>query len=98
MQSQGKGQEKELQVDKCEVVGTCDPEVNPNQLYEREPRANLFVQLYPIQKQALSTEHLRENVHLRPRVDSIASMLRVRQCAVDAIHDYFRVRPDSSQG
>ena len=27
VQSQGKGQAKELQVDKCEVVGTCDPEV-----------------------------------------------------------------------
>jgi len=27
VQSQGKGQAKELQVDKCEIVGTCDPEV-----------------------------------------------------------------------
>ena len=27
MQSRGTGQAKELQVDKCEVVGTCDPEV-----------------------------------------------------------------------
>ena len=84
-------------MDKCEVVGTCDPEVVFSNRHEsRKLQANVFVQKYPIQKQALSTEHLRDHVHLRPRVDSIASMLRVRQCAMDAIHDYFRVRVGSS--
>ncbi|KAL4261814.1 Asparagine-tRNA ligase [Pleurotus pulmonarius] len=33
---------------------------------------------YPIQKQALSTEYLRTNVHLRARTDKIASTLRLR--------------------
>lgn len=81
-------------MDKCEVVGTCDPGVISSTCSRYKPYADLFIQAYPIQKQTLSTEYLRDHVHLRPRVDPIASILRVRQCALDAIHGYFRVRPN----
>ncbi|KAG6810903.1 hypothetical protein H0H87_010712, partial [Tephrocybe sp. NHM501043] len=34
--------------------------------------------VYPIQKQALSTEYLRDHSHLRSRTDAIAAMVRLR--------------------
>ena len=79
-------------MDKCDVIGTCDPEVISPNRSNRKNRKLIFAKAYPIQKQALSTEYLRDHIHMRPRVDLIASMLRVRQCAVDAIHEHFRVR------
>ncbi|KAH7912364.1 hypothetical protein BJ138DRAFT_1083725 [Hygrophoropsis aurantiaca] len=44
---------------------------------------------YPIQKQALSIEYLRDNAHLRPRTDAVASMLRLRSQLHRTIHNYF---------
>ncbi|KAH7926152.1 asparaginyl-tRNA synthetase [Leucogyrophana mollusca] len=44
---------------------------------------------YPIQKQALSVEYLRENAHLRPRTDAVASMLRLRSELHRAVHGFF---------
>ena len=35
-------------------------------------------------------EHLRDQVHFRPRTQTIASALRIRSEASFAIHDYFR--------
>ncbi|EPQ52046.1 asparaginyl-tRNA synthetase [Gloeophyllum trabeum ATCC 11539] len=47
-------------------------------------------EIYPIQKQALSVEYLRDNCHLRARTDSIAAMLRLRDTSKTAIHDFFK--------
>jgi len=69
--SPGRGQAKEFQVEEAEIVGVCDPET------------------YPIQKQALSVEYLRDQCHLRARVDKIGSMLRTRHNLLQAFHRYF---------
>ncbi|KZT19956.1 hypothetical protein NEOLEDRAFT_1151679 [Neolentinus lepideus HHB14362 ss-1] len=47
-------------------------------------------ELYPIQKQALSVEYLRDNCHLRARTSPIAAMLRLRDTSKTAIHDFFK--------
>ncbi|KII84260.1 hypothetical protein PLICRDRAFT_46113 [Plicaturopsis crispa FD-325 SS-3] len=44
---------------------------------------------YPIQKQALSTEYLRDNCHLRTRTEAGAAMLRLRHSTSQALHHYF---------
>ncbi|KAL0575887.1 asparaginyl-tRNA synthetase [Marasmius crinis-equi] len=44
---------------------------------------------YPIQKQALSHEFLRDNVHLRARTASIAAMLRIRHALQRELSSYF---------
>ncbi|KAF9267249.1 asparaginyl-tRNA synthetase [Marasmius fiardii PR-910] len=44
---------------------------------------------YPIQKQALSNEFLRDNVHLRARTSAIAAMLRLRHALQREISSYF---------
>ncbi|KAF9236681.1 hypothetical protein BU15DRAFT_89065 [Melanogaster broomeanus] len=45
---------------------------------------------YPIQKQALTIEYLRDHAHLRPRTDANASMLRLRSCLLESLHDFLR--------
>ncbi|KAF9225764.1 asparaginyl-tRNA synthetase [Gyrodon lividus] len=44
---------------------------------------------YPIQKQTLSVEYLRDHAHLRPRTDANASMLRLRNSLLKSLHDFF---------
>ncbi|EGO03611.1 hypothetical protein SERLA73DRAFT_175149 [Serpula lacrymans var. lacrymans S7.3] len=44
---------------------------------------------YPIQKQALSVEYLRDNVHLRARTDSVGSMLHLRDSTQRVLHRFF---------
>ncbi|THU94525.1 asparaginyl-tRNA synthetase [Dendrothele bispora CBS 962.96] len=44
---------------------------------------------YPIQKQSLTNEFLRENVHLRGRTSSIAAMLRLRHALQKGLDVYF---------
>ncbi|KAJ6610227.1 asparaginyl-tRNA synthetase [Mycena sp. CBHHK59/15] len=44
---------------------------------------------YPIQKQALMPEYLRENAHLRARTDAIAAMVRLRGLLRREIDRYF---------
>jgi hypothetical protein len=57
-----------------------------------------LAQTYPIQKQALTTEYLRDHCHLRARTDAVQAMLRTRDCATTALHDYFKVgSPSRSQ-
>ena len=48
-------------------------------------------QTYPIQKQALSVDYLRDNAHLRARTDVVSAMLRVRDHALRTLHRYFEV-------
>ncbi|KAJ7765489.1 asparaginyl-tRNA synthetase [Mycena maculata] len=44
---------------------------------------------YPIQKQALTPEYLRDNIHLRARTDAIASMVRLRGRLMRGLDRYF---------
>ncbi|KAJ7504355.1 asparaginyl-tRNA synthetase [Mycena galericulata] len=44
---------------------------------------------YPIQKQALTPEYLRDNIHLRARTDAIAAMVRLRGHLMRGLHRYF---------
>ncbi|KAG5635452.1 hypothetical protein H0H81_011191 [Sphagnurus paluster] len=44
---------------------------------------------YPIQKQALSTEYLRDHSHLRARTDAIAAMIRLRSTLQQNISAFF---------
>ncbi|KAF8887593.1 hypothetical protein BD779DRAFT_1527113 [Infundibulicybe gibba] len=46
---------------------------------------------YPIQKQEMSPEHLRDHVHLRARTDSIAEMIRLRHRLTRSITSFFEV-------
>ncbi|KAH9946149.1 asparaginyl-tRNA synthetase [Epithele typhae] len=45
---------------------------------------------YPLQKQAMSAEHLRNHCHLRPRTRETGSMLRLRDTTTRAMHDFFQ--------
>ena len=47
---------------------------------------------YPLQKKRHSFEFLREIAHLRPRTRSIGALLRVRNAAAMAIHEFFQER------
>ncbi|EIW84091.1 asparaginyl-tRNA synthetase [Coniophora puteana RWD-64-598 SS2] len=71
VESRGRGQARELQVEEVNVTGDSDPDA------------------YPIQKQSLSTEYLRDHVHLRSRTDTNAAMLRVRNSLLHSIHNFF---------
>ncbi|RDX56822.1 asparaginyl-tRNA synthetase [Lentinus brumalis] len=44
---------------------------------------------YPMQKQALTVEYLRDHCHLRARTREIGAMLRLRDSTTRAIHGYF---------
>jgi asparaginyl-tRNA synthetase len=47
---------------------------------------------YPLQKKRHSFEFLRTIAHLRPRTNTIAAVMRVRNAASRAIHDFFQER------
>ena len=47
---------------------------------------------YPLQKKRHTFEFLRTIAHLRPRTNTIAAVLRVRNAASRAIHDFFQER------
>ncbi len=47
---------------------------------------------YPLQKKRHSFEFLRSIAHLRPRTNTIGAVLRVRNVAARAIHDFFQRR------
>jgi len=47
---------------------------------------------YPLQKKRHSYEFLRTIAHLRPRTNTIAAMLRVRNATSRAIHNFFQER------
>ncbi|KAI3611525.1 asparaginyl-trna synthetase [Moniliophthora roreri] len=46
-------------------------------------------EIYPIQKQSLSTEFLRDNVHLRARTSNIGAMVRLRAALQRELHSWF---------
>ncbi|MFQ5416511.1 MAG: asparagine--tRNA ligase [Myxococcota bacterium] len=47
---------------------------------------------YPLQKKRHSFEFLRTIAHLRPRTNTIGAVLRVRNAAARAIHEFFQKR------
>src|SRR4029077_14637486 len=47
---------------------------------------------YPLQKKRHSFEFLRTSAHLRPRTNTIGAVLRVRNAAAQAIHQFFQER------
>jgi asparaginyl-tRNA synthetase len=47
---------------------------------------------YPLQKKRHSFEFLRTIAHLRPRTNTIGAVLRVRNAAAFAIHEFFQAR------
>lgn len=89
-ESPGAGQSHELQVDALEVLGECDPEVSRLLLFLIGRSINTS-KTYPIQKQALTVDYLRDNAHLRARTDPVSRMLRLRDLTLRALHGYFEV-------
>jgi asparaginyl-tRNA synthetase len=47
---------------------------------------------YPLQKKRHSFEFLRTIAHLRPRTNTIGAVLRVRNAAAHAVHEFFQER------
>ncbi len=47
---------------------------------------------YPLQKKRHSFEFLRGIAHLRPRTNTLGAVLRVRNAAARAVHDFFQER------
>ncbi|KAL1947852.1 hypothetical protein VTO73DRAFT_13576 [Trametes versicolor] len=45
---------------------------------------------YPMQKQALTVEYLRDHCHLRARTNEIGAMLRLRDTTTRVLNDYFQ--------
>ncbi len=44
---------------------------------------------YPIAKQKMTYEHLREFTHLRPRTNTFGALARVRDLLAQAVHEFF---------
>ncbi|PFH48972.1 hypothetical protein AMATHDRAFT_64242 [Amanita thiersii Skay4041] len=84
--SPGKGQAKELVI---ELEGGDGSNTDPGRV---ELLGECPPETYPIQKQSLSTEYLREHTHLRARTDRIASMIRLRSTLKRNINDWFEAQ------
>lgn len=74
IESQGSGQEIEIQVQRIEILG----ESNPDEL-----------QSTILQPKAHSLEKLREQAHHRFRTNTFGAIMRVRNSLMFAIHKYF---------
>ncbi|KIL60567.1 hypothetical protein M378DRAFT_110061 [Amanita muscaria Koide BX008] len=81
--SRGKGQDKELVI---ELEGSSN---TPGRV---ELLGECPHDTYPIQKQALSNEYLRDYAHLRARTDRIASMIRLRSALKRYISEWFETQ------
>lgn len=75
--SQGAGQDKEIQVDKIEILGDANPEE---------------VQRTVMQPKKHSMEFLREQAHLRFRTNTFGAVFRIRHAVAFAIHQFFNDR------
>ncbi len=74
VESQGKGQEVEIQVSSIEVLGEADPELVSKTI---------------LQPKRHSLEFLREQAHLRVRTNTFGAVMRLRSSLSFAVHDYF---------
>ncbi|KAG6897668.1 hypothetical protein C0992_012417 [Termitomyces sp. T32_za158] len=82
VRSPGAGQEKELVIDSKRSI-----DVNAGE--QIRILGTCDPEVYPIQKQALSTEYLRDHSHLRARTDAIAAMVRLRDTLKKNISTFF---------
>ncbi len=74
VESQGQGQNVEIQVSKLEVLGDADTEE---------------VKLTILSPKRHSLEKLREQAHLRVRTNTFGAIMRVRSKLSFAVHEYF---------
>jgi asparaginyl-tRNA synthetase len=80
------------------VVATGELVDSPGSGQRYEIRAREVVQVgpvgddYPLQKKRHSFEFLREIAHLRPRTNTLGAVLRVRNAAARAVHEFFQER------
>jgi asparaginyl-tRNA synthetase len=75
VESQGKGQNVEIQVSDLKVLGEADPE--EVKLTILSPKRHTF-------------EKLREQAHLRVRTNTFGAVMRIRSILSFAVHEYFR--------
>jgi asparaginyl-tRNA synthetase len=79
-----------------EVTGTLAESPGQGQRFELQASQVVVVggvgDDYPLQKKRHSLEFLRTIAHLRPRTNTIGAVLRVRNAASRAIHDFFQER------
>jgi len=82
----------------CAVLATGELAASPGEGQRYELRATRVEVLgwvgddYPLQKKRHSFEFLRSQAHLRPRTNTIGAVLRVRNAAAHAIHEFFQER------
>tara|TARA_B110000459_G_scaffold159207_1_gene174649 strand:- start:122 stop:1564 length:1443 start_codon:yes stop_codon:yes gene_type:complete len=74
VESQGKGQSVEVQVNSIEILGDVDPEEVSKTI---------------LQPKRHSLEFLREQAHLRIRTNTFSAVMRLRSSLSFAIHSYF---------
>ena len=74
VESQGKGQDVEIQVTSLEVLGDADPELVSKTI---------------LQPKRHSLEFLREQAHLRARTNTFGAIMRLRSSLSFAVHEYF---------
>lgn len=75
VESQGQGQDVEVQVSEVVILGEADPEE---------------VKLTILSPKRHSMETLREQAHLRIRTNTFSAIMRTRSRLAFAIHDYFQ--------
>ncbi|MBL4663172.1 MAG: asparagine--tRNA ligase [Flavobacteriaceae bacterium] len=75
VQSQGQGQNVEIQVSKIEILGEANPEE---------------VKLTILSPKRHSLEKLREQAHLRIRTNTFGAVMRLRSKLAFAVHEYFQ--------
>jgi len=74
VESQGKGQNLEIQVNSIEILGDADPEEVSKTI---------------MQPKRHSLEFLREQAHLRTRTNTFSAVMRLRSSLSFAVHEYF---------
>jgi asparaginyl-tRNA synthetase len=75
VESQGQGQNVEIQVSKVEILGEANPEE---------------VKLTIISPKRHTLEKLREQAHLRIRTNTFGAVMRLRSKLAFAVHEYFQ--------
>ena len=82
----------ELLLSAIDVLGDCDPQVNNTIIILTRLTSSLYTQLYPFKAHTKhSLDYTRQYPHLRSRTNAFSSVLRVRNTATMALHDYFQV-------
>lgn len=75
LESQGKGQRVEIEVEEVEILGEANPEEVKKTILS--PKRHTL-------------EKLREQAHLRVRTNTFGAIMRIRSILAYAVHEYFR--------